>query len=165
MPDSWIRWGSSPIYGLRCLCRHLYASVYPRKAKLMFFFPHVPSSEEYQKLCIQIPDGNGGVLIPRVPGSPDIPGIYPFPFPGQPNGRGEGPGVPEIPIQGTGHIPGQVTIPGVPYPPPPPGMLQLFACLLIFLQFYTHTCAHMHARIDTPTSEKFQHDVYFQLLS
>lgn len=104
--------------------------------------------EEYQKLCIQIPDGNGGVLIPgRVPGGPDISGIYPFPFPGQPNGpgRGEGPGLPEIPIQGPGHVPGQVSIPGLPYQPPPPGMLLFSACLLNFLQFYTRTHAHTHA--------------------
>lgn len=109
------------------------------------FFSHVPTLEEYQKLCIQIPDGNGGVQIPvRVPGAPDISGIYPFPFPGQPNGRGEGPGVPEISIPGR-----------TPYQPPP-GMLLFSACLLNFLQFYTPT--------RTPTSRKFQHDVYFQLL-
>lgn len=75
--------------------------------------------EEYQRLCIQIPDGNGRVLIPGpLPGSPDIPGIYtpvipprdPFqvPLPG-PNNQGPFPGQPQYPPQ----LPLQ----------PPPGML------------------------------------------
>lgn len=111
--------------------------------------------EEYQKLCIQIPDGNGGVLIPgHVPGSPDLPSIYPVPYPGQTPGQvpGQVPGVipGQIPIQVPGHVPGQVPgqipgqtpvqIPGqipVPFPGqfphlplhPPPGRLLLSTCV------------------------------------
>lgn len=107
-------------------------------------FSHTLILEEYQKLCIQIPDGNGGGLIPgRVPGSPDLPGIYPVPYPHTP---GQGPGVVpgQIPIQGPGHVPGQVPIPGqIPgqYPQypgqlpiqPAPGMLLLSACVCFTL--------------------------------
>ncbi|XP_037650240.1 fibrillin-1 [Sebastes umbrosus] len=75
----------------------------------------IRGTEEYQRLCIQIPDGGGGVIPGRVPGSPDLPGIYPVPYPGQTPGQGPGqipvyPG--QIPIQGPGHVPGQVPIPG-----------------------------------------------------
>ncbi|MEQ2310930.1 Fibrillin-1 [Ameca splendens] len=87
----------------------------------------IRGTEEYQRLCIQIPDP--GVVIPgRVPGIPDLPGIYPIKIPGQV--PGEIPG--QIPIQVPGQIPGQrpVVIPGqipgqypgqVPVLPPPSG--------------------------------------------
>ncbi|XP_069561799.1 fibrillin-1 [Brachyistius frenatus] len=101
----------------------------------------IRGTEEYQKLCIQIPDGNGGGLIPgRVPGGPDLPGIYPVPYPGQTPGHvpGQVPGVipGQFPIQVPGQIPGQIPgqfpghfpgqIPGhfpgqLPRQPPPPG--------------------------------------------
>ncbi|XP_049927129.1 fibrillin-1 isoform X2 [Epinephelus moara] len=102
----------------------------------------IRGTEEYQKLCIQIPDGNGGVLVPgRVPGGPELPGIYPLPYPGQTPGQVPG----QIPIQVPGHVPGQVPgqipgqipghvpgqipgqvpgqypYPGLPLQPPPPG--------------------------------------------
>ncbi|XP_049448813.1 fibrillin-1 isoform X2 [Epinephelus fuscoguttatus] len=98
----------------------------------------IRGTEEYQKLCIQIPDGNGGVLVPgRVPGSPELPGIYPLPYPGQTPGQvpgqipiqvpGQVPG--QIPGQIPGHVPGQIPgqvpgqypYPGLPIQPPPPG--------------------------------------------
>ncbi|XP_041837926.1 fibrillin-1 isoform X2 [Melanotaenia boesemani] len=86
----------------------------------------IRGTEEYQRLCIQIPDT--GVVIPgRVPGTPDIPGIYPV-HPGQTvNGHIPGviPGqipvqVPvQIPIQRPVH-PGQLPI----QPPPGPAIIQ-----------------------------------------
>lgn len=104
--------------------------------------------EEYQKLCIQLPDGNGGVLVPgRVPGTPDLPGIYPAPYPGQTPGQVPGliPG--QIPIHIPGQIPGPGQVPGpipgpvpgqipgqLPMQPPPPGMLLLSA----LFQVHTH---------------------------
>ncbi|KAM9409241.1 fibrillin-1 isoform 1-T1 [Pholidichthys leucotaenia] len=94
-------------------------------------------TEEYQRLCVQTPD-TGGVLIPgRVPGGPDIPGVFPIPYPGRTPGHVPGqvpiqiPG--QIPIQIPGQVPGQVPgrfpgqipgqdpgqIPGqIPLPPP-----------------------------------------------
>ncbi|AWP01367.1 putative fibrillin-1 [Scophthalmus maximus] len=72
----------------------------------------IRATEEYQKLCFQTPDGNGGVPIPgRVP---DLPGIYPVQYPGQTPGHVPG----QIPIQVPGQIPGQ--IPGQ-YPGQYPG--------------------------------------------
>ncbi|XP_043990687.1 fibrillin-1 isoform X2 [Gambusia affinis] len=85
----------------------------------------IRGTEEFQRLCIQIPDSNNGVVIPgRIPGTPNLPSIYPIPIPGEVPGQ--------IPIQVPGHIPGQrpVVTPGqgpgpylpqVPLPPPPPG--------------------------------------------
>uniref|UniRef100_A0A4W6C0J9 Fibrillin 1 n=1 Tax=Lates calcarifer TaxID=8187 RepID=A0A4W6C0J9_LATCA len=72
----------------------------------------IRATEEHQKLCFQLPDGNGGVLIPgHVPGGPDLPGIYPLPYPGQTPGQvpGQVPGVipGQIPIQVPGLVPGQ----------------------------------------------------------
>uniref|UniRef100_A0A671W3K1 Fibrillin-1 n=1 Tax=Sparus aurata TaxID=8175 RepID=A0A671W3K1_SPAAU len=64
----------------------------------------IRGTEEYQKLCIQIPDANGG----RIPGAPDIPGIYPLPYPGHTPGQGPGVIPGQIPIQVPGQIPGQV---------------------------------------------------------
>ncbi|XP_043990670.1 fibrillin-1 isoform X1 [Gambusia affinis] len=84
----------------------------------------IRGTEEFQRLCIQIPDSNNGVVIPgRIPGTPNLPSIYPIPIPGEVPGQ--------IPIQVPGHIPGQrpVVTPGqgpgpylpqVPLPPPPP---------------------------------------------
>lgn len=69
----------------------------------------IRGTEEYQKLCIQIPDRNGAG---RVPGGPEIPDIYPIPFPGPAPGPGQ------IPIQ----IPGP---PQIPRPVPYPGMLPI----------------------------------------
>ncbi|XP_065808853.1 fibrillin-1 [Labrus bergylta] len=75
----------------------------------------IRGTEEYQKLCIQIPDGNGGGFVPgRVPGGPDL-----HPYPGQTPAQGPGqvpliPGQIPIPGQVPGHIPGQ-------YPGPFPG--------------------------------------------
>uniref|UniRef100_A0A3Q4C0E7 Uncharacterized protein n=1 Tax=Mola mola TaxID=94237 RepID=A0A3Q4C0E7_MOLML len=60
----------------------------------------VRGTEDYKKLCIQ---------IPGVPGSPDLPGIYPVPFPGQT--PGVVPGI--IPGQTPFHVPGQVPDPFV----------------------------------------------------
>ncbi|XP_027869787.1 fibrillin-1 [Xiphophorus couchianus] len=83
----------------------------------------IRGTEEYQRLCIQIPDSNNGVVIPgRIPGSPDLPHIYPIPIPGEVPGQ--------IPIQVPGHIPVHrpVVTPGQgpgpyhpqgPFPPPP----------------------------------------------
>lgn len=88
------------------------------------FFSYVHILEEYRKLCIQLPDGTDGVLIPgRVPGGPELPGIYPVQYPGQTPGvvPGQVPGVLPIPGQVPGQIPGQVPvqIPGqVPGPIP-----------------------------------------------
>uniref|UniRef100_A0A3Q3JSI8 Fibrillin 1 n=1 Tax=Monopterus albus TaxID=43700 RepID=A0A3Q3JSI8_MONAL len=66
----------------------------------------IRGTEEYQKLCF-LPDGNGGVPIPgRVPGVPELPGIYPVPYP-------------QIPIQIPGQVPGQV-----PGRVPGPGIIQ-----------------------------------------
>ncbi|KAM4593063.1 fibrillin-1 isoform 1-T1 [Odontesthes bonariensis] len=80
-------------------------------------------TEEYQRLCIQTLD-NREVLIPdRVPGSPDIPFIYPVPRPDQVPGPIPGfiPG--QIPNQYPGQIPIQIPgqFPGLPIQPPPPG--------------------------------------------
>ncbi|XP_073320826.1 fibrillin-1 isoform X2 [Pagrus major] len=93
----------------------------------------IRGTEEYQKLCVQIPDGNGG----RIPGAPDIPGIYPVPYPGHTPGQVPGvipgqipiqvPGPGQIPGQGPGQVPVQIPIhpgqiPGqLPIQPPPPG--------------------------------------------
>ncbi|XP_034735795.1 fibrillin-1 isoform X2 [Etheostoma cragini] len=90
----------------------------------------IRGTEEYQKLCIQIPDGNGGGIVPgRVPGSPDLPDIYPVPYPGQTPGQ-----IPiQVPVQVPGQIPrqfpgqipvqipGQFPYPGLPIQPPPSG--------------------------------------------
>lgn len=82
-------------------------------------FSRVLLLDEYQKLCIQILEGNGEVLIPgRVPGGPDLPRIYPVQYPGQTPVVFPGqvpvllPG--QIPIQGPGSVPGQTQgqIPG-----------------------------------------------------
>uniref|UniRef100_A0A671W6W6 Fibrillin-1 n=1 Tax=Sparus aurata TaxID=8175 RepID=A0A671W6W6_SPAAU len=62
----------------------------------------IRGTEEYQKLCIQIPDANGG----RIPGAPDIPGIYPLPYPGHTPGQGPGVIPGQIPIQ----VPGPFVI-------------------------------------------------------
>uniref|UniRef100_A0A3P9NTP2 Fibrillin-1 n=1 Tax=Poecilia reticulata TaxID=8081 RepID=A0A3P9NTP2_POERE len=57
----------------------------------------IRGTEEYQRLCIQVPDSNNGVVIPgRIPGSPDIPSIYPIPIPR------------EVPGQVPGQIPFQI---------------------------------------------------------
>uniref|UniRef100_A0A7N9ATH0 Fibrillin 1 n=1 Tax=Mastacembelus armatus TaxID=205130 RepID=A0A7N9ATH0_9TELE len=54
----------------------------------------IRGTEEYQKLCFQIPDGTGTGLVPgRVPGVPEIPGIYPVPYPGQTPGQIPGPAI------------------------------------------------------------------------
>lgn len=89
-------------------------------------FFHVTTLEDYQNLCIQIPDRNGGPPIPgHTPGTPDI---YPPPYPGQPI---PGQPIPGQPIPGQrpilpgpiqpqpGPIPVQPLFPGPgPYPPP-----------------------------------------------
>lgn len=108
-----------------CIC------IYP----LICSFIHVTTSEDYQRLCIQIPDGNGGPLIPpRVPGSPDIPSIYPLPYPAQPGPGGPGPIIPHIPIQ---------VQPGQPYPPvapPPIGWCRFLLLSQFFSQFHPQKC-------------------------
>lgn len=84
-------------------------------------------TEEHQKLCVQLTDGNGGVPVPgHVPGVPDIPGIYPVPYPGP--GAGPGPIPGQIPRPGL--IPGQ--IPGQP-PIQPSGMVLLSAYVFLRL--------------------------------
>lgn len=87
---------------------------------LFFFPPRVHILDEYRKLCIQLPDGTDGVLIPgRVPGGPELPGIYPVQYPGQTPGvvPGQVPGVipGQIPIPIPGQVPGQIPgqIPGL----------------------------------------------------
>lgn len=102
---------------------------------LICSFSHVTTKEDYQKLCIQIPDGNGGGSIPgRIPGTPDIPSVYPLPYPVQPL-PGQDPRRPvPIPPQ-TGPVPGQPNFPGPgPYPrqpvaPPPRGWSFVFVTL------------------------------------
>ncbi|KAG8001253.1 Fibrillin-1 [Nibea albiflora] len=83
----------------------------------------IRGTEEHQKLCIQIPDGNGGGPIPgRVPGGPDLPVIYPVPYPRQPQGPGPIPNPGQTPVQPqvpVPQIPGPY--PGLPIQPPPPG--------------------------------------------
>lgn len=119
---------------------NIYFCLYSFLHSFIHSFIHVTTLEDYQKLCIQIPDGNGGGPIPgRVPGSPDIPSIYPLPYPAQPI-PDQGPIVPgHIPIQvPPGHIPGQtqILIPGqYPVAPPPLGwfwFLSLFSFSLNF---------------------------------
>ena len=95
------------------------------RANLSLIF-NVLILEEYQRLCIQTLDSNREVVIPgRVPGSPDIPFIYPVPRPDPVPGPIPGVIPGQIPIQYPGlvpiHIPGQ--IPGqLPIQPPPPGI-------------------------------------------
>nr|XP_061796796.1 fibrillin-1-like [Nerophis lumbriciformis] len=99
----------------------------------------IRGAEEYQKLCIQFPDVNGGGNIPgRGPGGPDFPGIYPY-NPGQ-TGPGDGPGpgrtpgrLPEFP---PGRTPQGPDFPGqLPIQPPPDG-----PGLIIQTQNITNIC-------------------------
>lgn len=121
-------------------CNFLLLSISPCLNKQLTLL-HILILEEHQKLCIQMPDTPGG----RVPGGPELPGIYPVPFPGLTPGQGPGVIPGQIPIQGPGHVPGQ---PQIPYPgpfpgqlpiqPPPPGVQQFSFSSICF------TCLHFH---------------------
>lgn len=108
VPDSWNRWSQNEL---------TWSHKNTENNLLTFLVLNAIVVEEFQRLCIQILDSNNGVVIPgRVPGTPDLPGIYPIIIPG--HVPGEVPG--QRPVVIPGHIPGQ--IPGqIPVYPPPPG--------------------------------------------
>lgn len=100
-----------------------WVSMSQHRANLSLFFNGL-TLEEYQRLCIQIPDSSGGVPIPGGgPGGPGIPNIYPIPYPRPPI---PGP-IPEVipgPIQVPGHTPSP--LPRIPDPRQPSKPLLLF---------------------------------------
>lgn len=116
--------GPFTITMLSMSCSQLSVSMSQHGAYLLLVFVIL---EEYQKLCIQIPDGNNGVIPGRVPGSPDLPAIYPLPYPGQNPGQ-----IPQYPGPNPGQIPGQFPFPGQLPLQPRPGMVLLSFVLFTF---------------------------------